>query len=374
QYNKDSDYVVITQLEGPYNELTRLFWITTFSIFVGIDNNFKTRVFAQALTKYKILVDYSWILEYILEALKARSKLHRDIVKKFVADFYHIHNSQSHNQFQLKYNEMLTKYEPDQSYSEKSFIQVIKLINSILKKQLDQGTLLKNLIKVIESELDKESYYNYIKNYYGSNVAIGLLTTYNTIFKDTENVLKDYLFESAPSEILSYITIAQRTKNHAIQELYFINEIRTSNVYIPSIRKKINKRIEFGSTKSVVKTSMQIAIEEGITLELTRLLTQFITIYCCNTRLNIKNIYCSILHLINDQELSMLANNKQQLLSDNVSYNIIEISNPEYYKPRGYPPKCLKLATEKNYSLCKLQSSKTCSYCQKKKNIILEDM
>ncbi|KAF0458654.1 protein far1-related sequence 5-like [Gigaspora margarita] len=199
---------------------------------------------------------------------------------------------------------MFTKYEPDQSYFEKSFIQVVSHRHDILS------------------------------DYYGSNVAIDLLTTYNTIFKDTENVLKDYLFELAPSEILSYITIAQRTKNHAIQELYFINEIRTSNVYIPSIRKKINKRIEFGSTKSVVKTSIQNAIEK---------------------------------------ESPILANNKQQPLSNNVSYNIIEISSPEYYKPRGYPPKCLELATEKNYRLCKSQSSKPVVIV-KKKNIILEDM
>ncbi len=38
------------------------------SLFVGIDNNFKTRVLAQALTKYEIQADYNWILQCILKA------------------------------------------------------------------------------------------------------------------------------------------------------------------------------------------------------------------------------------------------------------------------------------------------------------------
>jgi len=38
------------------------------SLFVGIDNNFKTRLLAQALTKYETQADYSWILQCTLEA------------------------------------------------------------------------------------------------------------------------------------------------------------------------------------------------------------------------------------------------------------------------------------------------------------------
>ena len=38
------------------------------SLFVGIDNNFKTRVLAQALTKYEAQADYNWILQCILKA------------------------------------------------------------------------------------------------------------------------------------------------------------------------------------------------------------------------------------------------------------------------------------------------------------------
>ncbi|RIB29582.1 hypothetical protein C2G38_2027580 [Gigaspora rosea] len=173
-------------------------------------------------------------------------------------------------------------------------------------------------------------------------------------------------FESAPPETLCYITIAQGTKSYTTQGLHFINEIRMSNVYTPSIRKKVNKRIEFGSTMSVAKTSVQIAIEEGVTSELTGLLTQFISKYHRNTGLNMEKVYRPVLHSINNQESSMLANNERQPLSNNVNCNIIEISNPKYHKPRGRPPKRLKSATEEDNNLCKSQSSKTCSYCQEK--------
>ncbi|GET51062.1 protein FAR1-RELATED SEQUENCE 5-like [Rhizophagus irregularis DAOM 181602=DAOM 197198] len=83
---EDPNYVVIPRLEGPSNELTSLFWVTSkqrnelwpkfhdvvihdntaktnryemaLNLFVGIDNNFKTRVLAQALMKYETQADY----------------------------------------------------------------------------------------------------------------------------------------------------------------------------------------------------------------------------------------------------------------------------------------------------------------------------
>jgi len=63
---------------------------------------------------------------------------------------------------------------------------------------------------------------------------------------------------------------------------------------------------------SVAKTSVQVAVAEGTTIELIGLLTQFITKYRCNTGLNINEIQKVIPH-----------NN-----------NIPEISNPEYHKPK----------------------------------------
>ena len=135
----------------------------TLSLFVGINNNYKTRVLTQALTKYETQADYSWILQYTLEATenlshiilftdndskmivaiqvvylethhllciyhiaenvkkKAKSKLHDKMVNNFVKDFYHMRNSYNQYQFEARYNEMLTKYEPCQFYLERLY-------------------------------------------------------------------------------------------------------------------------------------------------------------------------------------------------------------------------------------------------------------
>ena len=45
----------------------------------------------------------------------------------------------------------------------------------------------------IERELDKESQYTRINEYYGSNPSIGLPSTYNTIFKELDSVLQTNL-------------------------------------------------------------------------------------------------------------------------------------------------------------------------------------
>ncbi|CAG8767399.1 6200_t:CDS:2, partial [Cetraspora pellucida] len=71
--------------------------------------------------------------------------------------------------------------------------QKVKSINGVLKKHIDQGTLLKELIKAIKQELEKEASYNYIRDYYESNLSSGLLSTYNTIFKAIDLVLAEHL-------------------------------------------------------------------------------------------------------------------------------------------------------------------------------------
>ena len=68
--------------------------------------------------------------------------------------------------------------------------QCVKSINGVLKKHVDHGTLLKELVKAIECELEKEAQYTHIKEYYGSNPSVGLSSTYDTIFKEIDNVLK----------------------------------------------------------------------------------------------------------------------------------------------------------------------------------------
>ena len=42
----------------------------------------------------------------------------------------------------------------------------------------------------IEFELDKESQYTRMNDYYGSNPSVGLLSIYKTIFKELDSVLQ----------------------------------------------------------------------------------------------------------------------------------------------------------------------------------------
>ena len=86
-------------------------------------------------------------------------------------------------------------------------------------------------------------------------------------------------FESIPSETSNYVVIAQGNKTYLNKSLHHIDQIRAGNVYTSTIKKRADKRIEFGSTMSVTKTSIQIAVAESATEELTGLLTQFIMKY-----------------------------------------------------------------------------------------------
>ena len=577
QREQDPDYVVIPRLEGLSNELTGLFWMTSqqrnelwpkfrdviihdntaktnryemaLSLFVGIDNNYKTRVLAQALTKYETQADYSWVLQCTLEATnnlspiilfsdsdpgmiaavqvvypetrhllciyhivenvkkKARSKLHGEMVNKFVEDFYHMRNSCNERQFEARYNEMLTKYEKCRPYLEKKLYpnreswaryaiakvftagvestQRVESLNGVLKKHVDRGSLLRELVKEIERELDKEAQYSRIRDYYGSNPSTGLSSTYNTIFKDIDSVLKDFLapiplslqraqmkqallyqgilvsieqvnesydepnsivehiydrpqirlqelllgidhkeiqeiwevdyivpsstskphyvvvlrdltllctcmyiinhgmpcrhqyrillqsnkaifhigfihtrwFESVPLKTNTYITIARGTKAYTTNPLLYIDQMRTGNVYTLDIRENFNKKLKFGTLMSVAKTSVQIAVAEGITSELTGILTEFIIKYRRNTGLNIEEVHYAP-QLNNEiQEPSSVT------ITDNC--NVLNISNPEYHKPKGRPPKRYKSSVEEK-NVQHISSFKTCSYCLEK--------
>jgi len=68
--------------------------------------------------------------------------------------------------------------------------QCVESINSIIKKLVDRGTLLKELVTAIEREFDKESQYTRINDYYGSNPSVGLPSIYKTIFKELDSVLQ----------------------------------------------------------------------------------------------------------------------------------------------------------------------------------------
>ncbi|CAB5337721.1 unnamed protein product [Rhizophagus irregularis] len=164
-------------------------------------------------------------------------------------------------------------------------------------------------------------------------------------------------FESMPSETSRYATIAQGNKTYSIKLLHYIDQIRTGNVYTSTIKKTADKRIEFGSAMSMAKTSVQIAVTEGATGELTGLLTQFIMKYRYTTGLNIEEVQegLSLKDSCQRQPLVVIDNNR-----------IPEISNPEYHKPKGHPPKCYKAVTEMANKQNITFSSITCSYCLEK--------
>ncbi|PKK69271.1 hypothetical protein RhiirC2_712788 [Rhizophagus irregularis] len=141
----------------------------------------------------------------------------------------------------MRYHEMLNKYKLCHSYLEnrlypfqnswarysiaKTFTagvestQRVESINGVIKKLMDQGTLLKELVIAIERELDKESYYTRINDYYRTNPSIRLPSTYNTIFKEIDLVLQAYL-----SPILLSIQRTQMNQALLYQETLILFE------------------------------------------------------------------------------------------------------------------------------------------------------
>ncbi|CAG8659577.1 12801_t:CDS:1, partial [Cetraspora pellucida] len=121
---------------------------------------------------------------------------------------------------------------------------------------------------------------------------------------------------------------------------------------------------------SIAKTSIQIAVTEGVATELIGILTQFITKYCHNTGLSMQethSIQTENTNIITNIFTSNIeSNNCHPLINLNISCNITEVSNPEYHKPRGRPPKRLKSFIEENKKNSKQQPNheqRTYSYC-----------
>ncbi|PKB91652.1 hypothetical protein RhiirA5_448184 [Rhizophagus irregularis] len=83
-----------------------------------------------------------------------------------------------------------------------------------------------------------------------------------------------------------FITIVNGERNHTAIPLSYMNQFKTDNVYTPSIREKVSKKVQFGAAMSVAKTSIQITVTENVTDELITILIQFITKYRRNTGLS----------------------------------------------------------------------------------------
>ncbi|CAG8836887.1 8906_t:CDS:1, partial [Cetraspora pellucida] len=129
---------------------------------------------------------------------------------------------------------------------------------------------------------------------------------------------------------------------------------------MPTIKECIDKKVQFGTTMSLAKTSIQIAVSEGVAAELVGVLTQFITKYYRNTGLGIQKT-----HSIQNEDMQTNAStseiesdNRQSLINSGSRFNTTEVSNPEYHKPRGRPPKRLKSYIEEDKENAKQHSNR----------------
>jgi hypothetical protein len=176
-------------------------------------------------------------------------------------------------------------------------------------------------------------------------------------------------FNSIPSDTTSFITINKGERNYTSIPLSYINQLRTTNVFTPAIREQISKKVKFGTAMSVAKTSIQVAVMEDTTAELIGILTQFIMKYRRNTGLGIENTQDSVLFTNTiSQDLQNSSESIQEIQQPLI--NLPEVSNPEYHKPKGRPPKRYKAATEVNHVTSgksdDVTVQKTCSYCSEK--------
>ncbi|GET00916.1 hypothetical protein GLOIN_2v1814576 [Rhizophagus clarus] len=71
--------------------------------------------------------------------------------------------------------------------------------------------------------------------------------------------------------------------NCASVSLHYIEYINPTNVHMPAIREKVNKKIQFGTALSLAKISIQIVVSEGVITEFIGILMQFNMKYRCNT-------------------------------------------------------------------------------------------
>src|ERR1044071_9961975 len=80
-------------------------------------------------------------------------------------------------------------------------------------------------------------------------------------------------FNSIPSNITNFITITKRERSSINILLTYINQLRSSNIYMPVIREQVNKKAKFGIAMFMAKTSIQVTIIEDVIVELIEMLT-----------------------------------------------------------------------------------------------------
>ncbi|CAG8801922.1 14562_t:CDS:2 [Cetraspora pellucida] len=252
--------------------------------------------------------------------------------------------------------------------------QHVEAINGILKKHLDRKNFIKEISKAMitidqikEFDVESTDLVEHIYNtpqirlhdllsdinndeiqeiwevYYIATMLSTSKLHYIVILSDSTSLFW-------PVETTNHITIFQKTKTYTTKSLHYINQIQIANNYTSTIKENVNNKIKFSATMSVTKISIQFAVEEGATPELTGLFMEFIMKYHRNTELNIEEV---------------------RYLSDKTQKSPNK-SNPEYYKPKSHLPKHFKSLTEENNVQHISSSSKICSYCFEKGHNIKE--
>uniref|UniRef100_A0A1D1YBG6 Putative zinc finger protein 012R n=1 Tax=Anthurium amnicola TaxID=1678845 RepID=A0A1D1YBG6_9ARAE len=167
-------------------------------------------------------------------------------------------------------------------------------------------------------------------------------------------------FNSVPTDSMDFITVVNGEKKHTSIPLSYITHLRTDNVYTPTIKDHCNKKIQYGTAMGVAKTGIQVAIAEGVTAELIEIITQFIMKYRRNTGLNVESTK-------NQFTFSAQESFTQESFTQEVRRPLVpllNVSNPEYHRPKGRPPKRLKSSIEESKNLDVVQ--RTCGYCSAK--------
>ncbi|CAB4400468.1 unnamed protein product [Rhizophagus irregularis] len=356
------------------------------------------------------------------------------MASNFVEDFYTMRNSYSEEQFNTKYQEILAKYEPCRPYLEKRIYPSREswaryCISKIFTAGIEST---QRLVTAIERELDKKSHYTQINDFYGSNPSVGLPSTYNTIFKELDSVLQANLLPIPLSiqraqmnqsllyqvNLVSINQIEDEESNvnngilghsHDIPQIHLrdlFNGISYNDIieiwevlYIASKTSKshyvvilkdatllctcmfiVNQgmicrhqfRVLIQSDNAIfhishihtrwfnLSSDLPTNSTEGVTAELIGILTQFIMKYCRSTGLSIEKST----ELLQDSQRLSIQDNPQPLSV------LPDISNPEYHKLKGRPPKRYK-STVKNNRVTSgkpddVTVQKTCSYCSGK--------
>ncbi|RIB19409.1 hypothetical protein C2G38_2181881 [Gigaspora rosea] len=343
---------------------------------------------------------------------KAKAKLLAEMAKTFVTDFFQMRNSFSKDQFEItELVDIIQKeLEKEASYTRirdyygsnpsvglpSTYTTIFKPIDQVLQTMLSPiplslqraqikqsllyvATLINpNEIHNIEYDFNDFIEYDYkasqiqidqlLDNISSESIhelwkvtciafnALGFIM-FNAMFH-TSMIHPRWYDDNAEIKSTSYVTIYNGVVNSTKETLPYFEHIRAKSVYILAIHNYVSKKIQVGNAISIAKTCVQTAFTENTTSDLIGVMVQ-----CYNEQDH--NPY-------NNEQYGDKF--KLPLEEVEVDSNLHEVSNPEYHKPRGHPPKRLKssieISTDKyTESIVNSQDTvnlKTCGYCKEK--------